>query len=468
MVSGVKIFANDGVVRITASGGEAALAFDFALYDESYIKILRVRSGTETELVLNTDYTVPLASIADEDGGLINLSPVAQAGDEYTLLLNVPYSRESDFNQAGDFFADTLNRELDLLTQQNQQIVRDIGQALQYPSTFAVTSNALPEPVADSSLVFDGVTGAIKVGPTTTDIADAATNAATAVAAAAAAVAAVATVALNNYTATTNPSVNDDSGDGYSVGSRWVNVTADLIYECVDATLGAAVWKQVVDTNSTQTLTNKTISGASNTISNVSLTTGVTGTLPVANGGTGATSLTANNVLLGNGTSALQVVAPGASGNLLTSNGTTWVSSAPASETPTSWTPDLSFTVPGNLSVTYSVQSGTYIKRGRLVTAWFMISTSAFTHTTATGVLRITGLPFAISNSHEMHMPLGAFAGITKANYTQFECRMTNGDSFLEIIASGSGQTLATVSDTDVPSGTNKFLYGCVMYTAAS
>jgi hypothetical protein len=56
----------------------------------------------------------------------------------------------------------------------------------------------------------------------------------------------------------------------------------------------------------------------------------VTGTVAVANGGTGATTLTANNVLLGNGTSALQAVAPGANGNVLTSNGTTWTSSAPS------------------------------------------------------------------------------------------------------------------------------------------
>lgn len=62
----------------------------------------------------------------------------------------------------------------------------------------------------------------------------------------------------------------------------------------------------------------------------VSLTSEVTGTLPVSSGGTGTTSLTANNVLLGNGTSALQVVAPGATGNLLTSDGTTWVSNSPA------------------------------------------------------------------------------------------------------------------------------------------
>jgi microcystin-dependent protein len=49
--------------------------------------------------------------------------------------------------------------------------------------------------------------------------------------------------------------------------------------------------------------------------------------LPVASGGTGATTLTANNVILGNGTSAVGFVAPSTSGNVLTSNGTTWVSS---------------------------------------------------------------------------------------------------------------------------------------------
>lgn len=60
----------------------------------------------------------------------------------------------------------------------------------------------------------------------------------------------------------------------------------------------------------------------------VNLTSNVTGTLPVANGGTGATALTANNVVLGNGTSAVQVVAPGTSGNVLKSNGSTWASAA--------------------------------------------------------------------------------------------------------------------------------------------
>ena len=47
----------------------------------------------------------------------------------------------------------------------------------------------------------------------------------------------------------------------------------------------------------------------------------VTGTLPVANGGTGATSLTANGVLIGNGTSAVTAVDLSTKGKLLAGDG---------------------------------------------------------------------------------------------------------------------------------------------------
>jgi hypothetical protein len=79
-----------------------------------------------------------------------------------------------------------------------------------------------------------------------------------------------------------------------------------------------------VTTEGTQTLTNKTLSTGS-------VWNG--GAIGAEFGGTGATSLAANSVILGNGTSAVQTVAPGSSGNVLTSNGTTWtsVAAAPAS-----------------------------------------------------------------------------------------------------------------------------------------
>jgi hypothetical protein len=48
--------------------------------------------------------------------------------------------------------------------------------------------------------------------------------------------------------------------------------------------------------------------------------------VPVAQGGTGRNTLTNHSVLLGAGTSQVQLVAPSTSGNVLTSNGTTWQS----------------------------------------------------------------------------------------------------------------------------------------------
>jgi hypothetical protein len=62
-------------------------------------------------------------------------------------------------------------------------------------------------------------------------------------------------------------------------GSTW------LVYAQIGGNGGTAVTLDGV-----QTLTNKTISGSSNTLTNISLATAVTGTLPVANGGTGITS----------------------------------------------------------------------------------------------------------------------------------------------------------------------------------
>lgn len=76
-------------------------------------------------------------------------------------------------------------------------------------------------------------------------------------------------------------------------------------------------------------------------------------------GGTGLSTLTANNVILGNGTSSPTFVAPGTSGNLLTSNGTTWTSAAPAtSGTVTS----VALTMPAIFSVAGSpiTSSGTF------------------------------------------------------------------------------------------------------------
>jgi hypothetical protein len=107
--------------------------------------------------------------------------------------------------------------------------------------------------------------------------------------------------------------------------------------------------------------------------------------LGVAGGGTGLSTLTANNVILGNGASNPTFVAPGTTGNVLTSNGTTWTSATPGAEfssgtrmtfnqtaAPTGWTKDTSTNNAAFRLVSGSTSSGGSID-----------FTTAFANTTA-------------------------------------------------------------------------------------
>ena len=48
---------------------------------------------------------------------------------------------------------------------------------------------------------------------------------------------------LNNFAAVMGPTVTNDSSEGYVPGSRWIDLTNDISYVCVDNSAGAAVWK---------------------------------------------------------------------------------------------------------------------------------------------------------------------------------------------------------------------------------
>jgi len=72
----------------------------------------------------------------------------------------------------------------------------------------------------------------------------------------------------------------------------------------------------LVGTTTTQTLTNKIINTASNTLT-IDAGDITTGTLPVTRGGTGAVTLTSGNILQGNGTSAITATLAAPSGTIL-------------------------------------------------------------------------------------------------------------------------------------------------------
>lgn len=79
-----------------------------------------------------------------------------------------------------------------------------------------------------------------------------------------------AAIRKNNYAATAAPTVGDDTGDGYTVGSRWFDTTNDRSYVALDVTLGAAIWKEYANS-----LNGKMAVGAVN-VTNAFQTVGIT------------------------------------------------------------------------------------------------------------------------------------------------------------------------------------------------
>jgi hypothetical protein len=112
----------------------------------------------------------------------------------------------------------------------------------------------------------------------------------------------------------TAPVITGGSINGVTIGASTASTGA---FSTLSVT-GAATFSGATVAN--------TFSSSGATITGGSIS-GITD-LAVADGGTGRSTLTANAVLIGNGTSGINSVAPGTSGNVLSSDGTSWTSAA--------------------------------------------------------------------------------------------------------------------------------------------
>ena len=114
-----------------------------------------------------------------------------------------------------------------------------------------------------------------------------------------------------------------------TVSKVWIIENATTGSQSITIAQGSGATVTIATGTRAMIITDGAGSGAAVVLASPTIST-LAGTLSVANGGTSLTTLTANNVILGNGSSAPTFVAPSSSGNVLTSNGSTWQSTAPA------------------------------------------------------------------------------------------------------------------------------------------
>lgn len=136
------------------------------------------------------------------------------------------------------------------------------------------------------------------------------------------------------------------------------------------------------------------------------------------------------------------------------------------------WTPVLTFATAGDLAVTYAAQVGSYMKINALVIVTVNIQTSAFTHTTASGNLHVTGLPFTSRNvTNDNKFGSGQWEGITRAagSFTDISARIAPNDNKMLFVGSASGGITGNppVVAADMPTGGSVSLRFTVAFEAA-
>jgi hypothetical protein len=117
------------------------------------------------------------------------------------------------------------------------------------------------------------------------------------------------------------------------------------------------------------------------------------------------------------------------------------------------FTPVLTCATPGDLSVAYATQIGYYAKHGDLVTVTVAITTSTWTHSTASGGLKITGLT-GLTGLANQFGALATYSGFTSAGFESLSVQMAASE---ELYFNKSGSAVANTSAlvTDFPtSGT--------------
>jgi hypothetical protein len=136
---------------VFAASGTGPYSFTFEILAETDVSVYK----DDVLLTLTTDY---LVTINANGTGYITLTSTPTGATQIAVVGDRAIERTSDFVTGGDFFANTVNRELDSLTIFAQQNAESVDRALKAPQTDPTTVNmTLPRSTvrANKTLAFD-------------------------------------------------------------------------------------------------------------------------------------------------------------------------------------------------------------------------------------------------------------------------------------------------------------------------
>lgn len=115
------------------NGSATVFSYGFRILNEAHIEVVRTENNTDTVLALGTDYTV--SGVGDAGGGSITTTSAPTAAQTITLLRNVPFTQETDLENQGAYFAETIEASLDLAAMRDQQLSELLSRAVVMPAS---------------------------------------------------------------------------------------------------------------------------------------------------------------------------------------------------------------------------------------------------------------------------------------------------------------------------------------------
>lgn len=129
------------------NGVTTVFDYDFRILSEQHLRVIKAdAAGNETPLTLTTNYTV--SGVGDAGGGSITVLAAPASGETITILRNMPFTQETDLENQGAYYAETVEDALDAAAMRDQQLQEQLDRAVMVPPSEDSAGGALAAQLA--------------------------------------------------------------------------------------------------------------------------------------------------------------------------------------------------------------------------------------------------------------------------------------------------------------------------------